>query len=78
MPDLKAKLLMREAHSPLDLERMLNSAIHETSCHGAMRPISDGLDASHTGDGTLPVPDGKRLSVRLREPPGIWRLDGAG
>ena len=42
MPDLKAKLLMREAHSPLDLERMLRSAIHETICHGAMLPYQTG------------------------------------
>ena len=38
IPDLKAKLLKREAHSPLDLERKLSSAVHGTICHGAMLP----------------------------------------
>src|SRR5829696_7961744 len=41
MPDLKAKLLKRVAHSPLDLERKLSSAVHGTICHGAMRPIPE-------------------------------------
>jgi beta-carotene ketolase (CrtO type) len=42
MPDLKAKLLKRVAHSPLDLERKLSSAVHGTICHGAMLPYQTG------------------------------------
>lgn len=42
MPDLKSKLLKREAHSPLDLERKLSSAVHGTICHGAMLPYQTG------------------------------------
>jgi beta-carotene ketolase (CrtO type) len=42
IPDLKAKLLKREAHSPLDLERKLSSAVHGTICHGAMLPYQTG------------------------------------
>ena len=42
MPDLKAKLLKREVHSPLDLERKLSSAVHGTICHGAMLPYQTG------------------------------------
>ncbi len=42
MPDLKAKLLKREAHSPLDIERKLSSAVHGTICHGAMLPYQTG------------------------------------
>jgi beta-carotene ketolase (CrtO type) len=38
LPDLKAKLLKRVAHSPLDLERTLSSAVRGTILHGAMRP----------------------------------------
>jgi beta-carotene ketolase (CrtO type) len=38
MPALKAELLKRVAHSPLDLERKLSSAVHGTICHGAMLP----------------------------------------
>ena len=38
MPGLKAKLLKRAAHSPLDLERKLSSAVHGTIPHGAMLP----------------------------------------
>jgi beta-carotene ketolase (CrtO type) len=42
LPDLKTKLLKREAHSPLDLERKLSSAVHGTICHGAMLPYQTG------------------------------------
>lgn len=42
VPDLKEKLLKREAHSPLDLERKLSSAVHGTICHGAMLPYQTG------------------------------------
>jgi len=42
MPDLEEKLLKRVAHSPLDLERKLSSAVHGTICHGAMLPYQTG------------------------------------
>jgi phytoene dehydrogenase-like protein len=42
IPDLKAKLLKREAHSPLDIERKLASAVRGTICHGAMLPYQTG------------------------------------
>ena len=42
MPNVKAKLLKRVAHSPLDLERKLSSAVHGTICHGAMLPYQTG------------------------------------
>jgi len=42
IPDLKGKLLQREVHSPLDLERKLSSAVHGTICHGAMLPYQTG------------------------------------
>ncbi len=42
IPDLRAKLLKRVAHSPLDLERKLSSAVHGTICHGAMLPYQTG------------------------------------
>jgi phytoene dehydrogenase-like protein len=42
MPDLNAKLLKREAHSPLDIERKLSSAVRGTICHGAMLPYQTG------------------------------------
>lgn len=42
LPDLKTKLLKREAHSPLDLERKLSSAVRGTICHGAMLPYQTG------------------------------------
>lgn len=38
LPDLKAKLLKRVTHSPLDLERTLSSAVRGTILHGAMLP----------------------------------------
>lgn len=42
MPGLKAKILKREAHSPLDLERKLSSAVYGTICYGAMLPYQTG------------------------------------
>jgi phytoene dehydrogenase-like protein len=42
IPDLKTKLLKRETHSPLDLERKVSSAVHGTICHGAMLPYQTG------------------------------------
>jgi beta-carotene ketolase (CrtO type) len=42
LPDLKSKLLKRVAHSPLDLERKLSSAVRGTILHGAMRPYQTG------------------------------------
>jgi beta-carotene ketolase (CrtO type) len=42
IPDLKEKLLRRETHSRLDLERKLSSAVHGTICHGAMLPHQTG------------------------------------
>jgi beta-carotene ketolase (CrtO type) len=42
MPDLKTRLLRREAHSPLDIERKLSSAVRGTICHGAMLPYQTG------------------------------------
>jgi phytoene dehydrogenase-like protein len=42
LPDLTNRLLKREAHSPLDLERKLSSAVHGTICHGAMLPYQTG------------------------------------
>jgi phytoene dehydrogenase-like protein len=42
IPDLKAKLLKREAHSPLNLERKLSSAVRGTIRRGAMLPYQTG------------------------------------
>jgi phytoene dehydrogenase-like protein len=42
LPGLKARILKRVAHSPLDLERKLSSAVHGTIPHGAMVPYQSG------------------------------------
>lgn len=42
LPDLRARLLKRTAHSPLDLERTLRSAVRGTISHGAMLPYQVG------------------------------------
>lgn len=42
IPDLKAKILKRVAHSPLDVERKLSSAVHGTLGHGAFLPYQNG------------------------------------
>jgi beta-carotene ketolase (CrtO type) len=57
IPDLKEKLLKRVAHSPLDLERKLSSAVHGTICHGAMLPYQTGSmrPVPEMGDYRTPV-----------------------
>ena len=42
LPGLKARILKRVAHSPLDLERKLSSAVRGTIPHGAMLPYQSG------------------------------------
>jgi beta-carotene ketolase (CrtO type) len=49
MPDLKERLLKRVAHSPLDLERKLSSAVRGTLGHGAMVPYQTA--------GMRPIPE---------------------
>jgi phytoene dehydrogenase-like protein len=49
LPDLKKRLLKRVAHSPLDIERKLSSAVRGTLCHGAMLPYQAG--------GMRPIPE---------------------
>jgi beta-carotene ketolase (CrtO type) len=57
MSDLKAKILKRETHSPLDLERKLSSAVQGTICHGVMLPYQTGSMRfiSETGQYRSPV-----------------------
>ncbi len=42
LPGLKGRILKRVAHSPLDLERKLSSAVRGTIPHGAMVPYQSG------------------------------------
>jgi len=41
-PDLKSKILKRVVHSPVDIERLMVSAVHGTVTHGAMLPYQTG------------------------------------
>src|SRR5215212_6266403 len=59
IPGLKERLLKREAHSPLDLERKLSSAVHGTICHGAMLPYQS---ASISGRRSPPGQPGCSIS----------------
>jgi phytoene dehydrogenase-like protein len=43
LPGLRERLLRWRAHSPLDLERTLASAVHGTLAHGAMLPYQMGV-----------------------------------
>jgi beta-carotene ketolase (CrtO type) len=42
VPDLKAKILKWEAHSPLDVERKINRTVGGTICHTALLPYTTG------------------------------------
>src|SRR5215470_2127417 len=42
IPDLKAKILKRVAHSPVDISRKIISAVHGTLGHGAYLPYQSG------------------------------------
>jgi phytoene dehydrogenase-like protein len=42
IPDLKAKILKRVAHSPVDISRKITSAVHGTLGHGAFLPYQNG------------------------------------
>jgi beta-carotene ketolase (CrtO type) len=42
MPELKERTLKRVAHSPLDIERKLSSAVRGTIPHGAPLPYQSG------------------------------------
>src|SRR5262249_17446417 len=42
LPGLRAKLLKRVVPSPVDIERMVSSAVRGALCHGAMLPYQTG------------------------------------
>ncbi len=41
-PDLRSKILKRVVHSPVDIERLMVSAVYGTVTHGAMLPYQTG------------------------------------
>lgn len=59
LPGLKERILKREVHSPLDLERKLSSAVRGTICHGAMLPYQMGAmrPIPELGEYRSPVPN---------------------
>jgi phytoene dehydrogenase-like protein len=78
IPDLKEKLLKREAHSPLDLERKLSSAVHGTICHGAMLPYQTGSmrPVPEMGDYRSPVENVYLCGSGSHPGPGISMAPG--
>ena len=48
-PNFKSLILKRVVHSPVDMERIIPSAVRGTVCHGAFRPLPDGPYASDPG-----------------------------
>jgi phytoene dehydrogenase-like protein len=59
LPSLKARILKRVVHSPLDLERKLSSAVRGTIPHGAMVPYQMGAlrPIPELGHYRTPVPN---------------------
>lgn len=59
LPDLKARLIKRVAHSPVDLERTLSSAVRGSILHGAMSPYQVGSQRPipELGEYRTPVPN---------------------
>lgn len=78
MPELKGLLLKRTAHSPLDLERKISSAVHGTICHGAMLPYQTGAmrPIPELGEYRTPVPNVYLCGSGSHPGPGVSMAPG--
>lgn len=78
IPDLKAKMLKRVAHSPLDIERNIISAVHGTLGHGAFLPYQNGAlrPIPELGEYKTPVPNVYLCSSGNHPGPGVSMAPG--
>src|SRR5262249_41246251 len=59
IPDLRAKILKRVTHSPVDISHRITSAVRGTLGHGAFLPYQDGAlrPIPELGEYKTPVPN---------------------
>ena len=78
IPDLKAKILKRVAHSPIDIEARITSAVHGTLGHGAFVPYQHGAlrPIPELGNYRTPVPNVYLCGSGSHPGPGVSMAPG--
>jgi phytoene dehydrogenase-like protein len=78
IPDLRDKILKRVAHSPLDIESKIMSAVHGTLGHGAFLPYQNGAlrPIPELGEYKAPVPNVYLCSSGNHPGPGVSMAPG--
>ncbi|MGH9879987.1 MAG: phytoene desaturase family protein, partial [Pyrinomonadaceae bacterium] len=78
IPDLKAKILKRVAHSPVDISRRITSAVRGTLGHGAFLPYQHGSlrPIPELGEYKTPVPNVYLCSSGSHPGPGVSMAPG--
>jgi phytoene dehydrogenase-like protein len=78
IPDLKAKILKRVAHSPVDISRKIISAVHGTLGQGAFLPYQNGSlrPIPELGEYKTPVPNVYLCSSGSHPGPGVSMAPG--
>lgn len=78
IPNLKTKILKRVAHSPLDIERKITSAVYGTLGHGAFVPYQNGAlrPIPELGEYKTPVPNVYLCSSGSHPGPGVSMAPG--
>jgi phytoene dehydrogenase-like protein len=78
IPDLKAKILKRVAHSPIDISRKIISAVRGTLGHGAFLPYQNGSlrPIPELGEYKTPVPNVYLCGSGSHPGPGVSMAPG--
>jgi beta-carotene ketolase (CrtO type) len=78
IPDLKAKILKRVVHSPIDISRKIISAVRGTLGHGAFLPYQNGSlrPIPELGEYKTPVPNVYLCSSGSHPGPGVSMAPG--
>jgi phytoene dehydrogenase-like protein len=78
IPDLKAKILRRVTHSPVDISRKIISAVRGTLGHGAFLPYQSGSmrPIPELGQYKTPVPNVYLCSSGSHPGPGVSMAPG--
>lgn len=78
IPNLKSRILKRVAHSPLDIERKITSAVHGTLGHGAFLPYQNGAlrPIGELGEYKTPVSNVYLCSSGSHPGPGVSMAPG--
>ena len=78
IPNLKARILKRIVHSPVDQERMVSSAVHGTELQGAFLPYQSGAmrPIPELGHYRTPVPNVYLCGAGSYPGPGVSFMPG--